>query len=110
MSLKQQVRLEYEVDGVEKDVVATYSAIDLRAWESAFGESALIADMSVGMLTWLGHHAAVREGLLDGNLKSYKAFDEVCFSVEGVDDTPTPPGDEKPRSTRKKAGAASSAP
>lgn len=113
MTLRAKVRLEYEVDGQDRDVVATYSAVDLRAWETAFGDSALTSDMSVTMLTWLAHHAAVRQGLLDGELKSYKRFDEVCFSVEGADDeeSPTEPGDEpKPRSTRRKAGAGSSAP
>lgn len=110
MPLKQKVKLEYEADG-DRQVVAEYSAIDLRAWETAHGESALSADMSVSMLTWLGHHAAVRQGLLNGDLKSYKAFDEVCFSVEGArdeDETPTRRGAKK--ATPKGPGDGSSSP
>lgn len=86
MSLKQKVKLEFEKDGSEEELVVEYSAIDLRAWEEARHESALAADMSVSMLTWLGHHAAVRQGTLNGDLKTWKAFDAVCTSVEGVRD------------------------
>lgn len=113
MSLRQRVRLEYELDGKPSEVVAEYSAVDLRAWETAFGESALVADMSVSMLTWLGHHAAVRQGLLNGPLKTYRAFDEACTSVEGVrDDPPTPAPDDQTTGgdTRTDRGADSSAP
>lgn len=92
MSLRQKVRLQYEADGQPREVVAEYSAVDLRAWETTFKESALSSDMSVSMLTWLGHHAAVRHGLVNGDLKTYKAFDAVCMDVEGVRDeeVPTP--------------------
>jgi hypothetical protein len=105
MSLRQKVRLEYDHDG---DLVVEYSGIDLRAWETEYGQSALDARMSVSMLTWLGHHAAVRQGLLDAELKDYQAFDQVCASVEGV------PADRPPKaaakSTRKAPGDGSSAP
>ena len=95
MALRQTVQLDYELDGEEKQVIAEYSAVDLRAWEAAFGESALISNMSVSMLTWLGHHAAVRQGLVNGPLKTYKAFDEACFDVTGVNDDKATPGPTK---------------
>lgn len=108
MSLKQRVRLGYELDGEEKEVVVEYSAIDLRAWETAFNQSSLVADLSVAMLTWLGHHAAVRTGVINGELKTYKAFDEACFDVEGVRDEPSPTK-RGGRATPKTPGDASSA-
>ena len=92
MALRQKVQLDYEVDGEDKQVIAEYSAVDLRAWEAAFGDSALTSTMSVSMLTWLAHHAAVRQGMIDGPLKAYKAFDEACWDVTGVNEGPTKRG------------------
>lgn len=109
MSLTQKVRLELD-DG--RVVEATYDGRDLRAWEAKHHKSALIESMSIGMLTWLGHHAAVRSGEVNGELKTYEAFDAVCVSVEGVKEEspdPTPPKPAK-KASRKTAGADSSAP
>lgn len=110
MSLRQKVKLEYEVDGKDQQVTAEYSAIDLRAWEGEFGESSLGTPMSISMLTWLGHHAAVRTGQLDGELKDYTKFDQACVSVEGVRDERPPTKAAKKAATRKAAGDDSSAP
>ena len=85
MSLGQKLRRDLE-DG--RQIEVAYDGRDLRAWESEHKKSALVESMSVGMLTWLGHHAGVRTGEIDGELKDYKAFDEVCISVEGL----RPPG------------------
>jgi hypothetical protein len=110
VSLRQKVRLEYEKDGEDAELVVEYSAIDLRAWEASFHESALAADMSVSMLTWLGHHAAVRQGQLNGPLRPWKSFDEVCFSVEGVRDEEGPTKPPRKAATPKTATDESSAP
>lgn len=108
MSLAQKVKLALD-DG--REIETTYDGRDLRAWEAKHHKSALVEDMSVGMLTWLGHHAAVRRGELNGDLKAYDAFDSVCTWVEGVrDDEPPGPPKPKPRATRARAGAESSAP
>lgn len=108
MSLRQKVRLEYDLDGQPHEVLTEYSAIDLRAWEGEFNRSALSTPLSISMLTWLAHHAAVRQGQLNGEMKAYRAFDEACTHVEGV------PDDERPtraraKATRKAAGETSSA-
>ena len=99
MSLRQKVKLELE-DGTE--VVAEYSAIDLRAWENKHAKSSLVEQMSVSMLTWLGWSAAVRQGLVDGQLKDWRNFDAACVSVEGVapeePETPTQAGESIPPS------------
>lgn len=109
MGLQQKVRLEFDdADGHTQEVVTEYTAVDLRAWEGEFGKSALNTPMSVSMLTWLGHHAAVRHGQIDGQLKAYPAFDQVCTNVSGVADVG--PTKAKTRGTRKEALAASSAP
>jgi hypothetical protein len=102
VSLKQRVRLEL-ADG--REIETTYSAVDLRAWETKFRKSSLTEDMSVSMLTWLGWHAARRQNQVDGDLTRWESFDAVCESVEGVRDeepedldapgeadTPTAPG------------------
>lgn len=114
MSLGQKLKLELD-DG--REVETTYDGRDLRAWESKHHKSALTESMSIGMLTWLGHHAAVRRGDLNGALKDYAAFDQVCVSVEGIrdekDEEPDADGDpSKPKSkaSRKRAGAEPSAP
>lgn len=96
MGLRQKVKLELD-DGREIEVA--YDGRDLRAWETAFGASTLTESMSLSMLTWLGHHAGVRQGLIDGELKSYKAFDEVCVSVQGVRDEERPTTPPAPQET-----------
>jgi hypothetical protein len=92
MSLRQTVRLEID-DGTSppNEVTVTYDGRDLRAWEVAFGSSALTEDVSVSMLTWCGWHAAKRQGLLNGNANTYKAFDDICTNVAGVRDDPPIP-------------------
>lgn len=109
MSLGQRLRLDLD-DG--RQIEADYNGIDLRAWETKHRKSALVEQMSVGMLTWLGHHAAVRTGALNGDLSTYEAFDKVCVSVEGMgsgeppDPTPATPRKGSPR----RRGAAPSSP
>lgn len=92
MSLRQTVRLEI-ADGTEpepRQVEVTYDGRDLRAWEVAFGKSALTEDVSISLLTWCGWHAAKRQGLLNGNAETFKAFDDICTDVSGVRDTARP--------------------
>jgi len=91
-----------------REIVTTYDGRDIRAWEGEHGQSALIESMSLQMLTWLGHHAAVRRGELNGDLSTYAAFDAVCVSVEGVAE-PGPTRRARAR-TPKSRGADSSAP
>ena len=108
MSLAQKVRLTLD-DG--REIETTYDGRDLRQWEAQFRKSALVESMSLGMLTWLGHHAAVRRGELDGELKDYKRFDEVCVSVEGVRDLELPDPTQLPDpASPSAAGDDSSAP
>jgi hypothetical protein len=101
MSLTQKVRLELD-DG--RTVETSYDGRDLRAYEKKFRTSALTESMSLTMLTWLGHHAAVRTGAVNGDLSTYEAFDNVCISVEGVRDEPevTEGPTKTPGRTRKK--------
>lgn len=103
MSLAQRVKLELD-DG--REVVTVYDGRDLRAWESKHKKSSLVEDMSLGMLTWLGHHAAIRRGELNGELTTYEAFDAACVSVEGLRDEepPDPSGAKAPKASRKRAG------
>lgn len=109
MSLGQRLRLDLE-DG--RQIESSYNGIDLRAWESKHRKSALTEEMSVSMLTWLGHHAAVRTGALNGDLSTYEAFDKVCVSVEGQRDEapPDPPKATRPKASQKRPGAAPSSP
>lgn len=108
MSLRQKVRLELD-DG--REIVVEYDGRDLRAWESKHHLSAIREEMTISMLSWLGHHAAIRTGILNGELTTYEAFDAVCVSVDGVRDSDEPPNPTKPgKGTRKKAGDGSSAP
>jgi hypothetical protein len=112
VSLAQKVRLTLD-DGREIETV--YDGRDLRAWEGVNHKSALVESMSLSMLTWLGHHAAVRRGDLNGDMKDYKAFDQACISVEGVRDEVVEPPDPTPPKTRHRAsprtaGGGSSAP
>jgi hypothetical protein len=112
VGLRQKVQLEFEHDGGTRQVVTEYSAVDLRAWEGEHHKSALNTPMSVSMLTWLGHHAAVRQGQINGDLKTYQAFDQACLDVQGVADPgPTRAGEKgRAKATRKAASADSSAP
>jgi hypothetical protein len=98
VSLAQKVRLDL-ADGTEVEVV--YDGRDLRAWEVAHGKSALAEDLSLSMLTWLGWHAGKRQQLLNGSHETYKAFDEVCVSVQGLAD------DERPTKRGRTPKAAS---
>lgn len=116
MSLTQKVRLELD-DG--REITTTYDGRDLRAWESQHRKSALVESMSLSMLTWLGHHAAVRRGELNGEMKDYKAFDAACVSVQGMRDEPDEEAEPDPtkgkaakarKASRATPGAASSAP
>lgn len=110
MSLTQKVRLALD-DG--REIETTYDGRDLRAWEAEHHKSSLVEDMSLGMLTWLSHHAAVRRGELNGDLRTYAAFDKVCTSVEGVrDPEPAAPPDppKRTKASRKSPGGDSSAP
>lgn len=95
-SLRQRVRLELED---ETKVEVTYDGRDLRAWELAYNKSSLTEDMSLSMLTWLGWHAAKRQGLLNGDHSTFKAMDRDCVSVQGIADVdrPTKPGARTPK-------------
>lgn len=106
-ALRQKVKLLYDLDGTEHEVVVEYTAVDVRAWETKHGKSALTTDTSFSMLTWFAHHAGVRTGAIDGELKDYKRFDAVCTDVAGVrDEVPTTAGDP---ATPETAGESSSA-
>lgn len=109
MSLKQRIRLELE-DGTE--VETEYDGRDLRAWEAEFEQSALGERLSVSMLTWLGHHAAIRRGDLNGAMTEYEAFDKVCVSVQALRTRPTKEqkGKKARAATPKDRGEGSSAP
>jgi hypothetical protein len=107
VSLRQKVRLELE-DGTQ--VLAEYSAIDLRAWEKVNRKSALDEPMSVSMLSWLGWSAAKRQGSINGTYDTYEAFDAVCTSVEGVKaEEEVPTKAVKQAATPKAPGPGSSA-
>lgn len=108
-ALRQKIKLEYEVDGKTEETIVEYTATDVRAWEDWSGKSGYVENTSYSQLTWIAHHAAVRLGLIDGQLKSYQAFDEVCSNVEGVRKDPTKAEATAPKATRKRAGADSSA-
>ena len=103
MSLRQKLKIELE-DGTE--VLAEYSAIDLRAWETQNRKSSLNEPMSVTMLTWLGWNAAKRQGSINGAYDTYEKFDAACVSVEGVRDDPVPTAAAKKAATPKARGRA----
>jgi hypothetical protein len=107
VSLRQKVKLELE-DGTE--VIAEYSAIDLRIWEKENRKSALNEPMSVTMLTWLGWSAAKRQGSINGAYDTFEKFDAACVEVEGVRDEPVPTVAAKKAATPKARGRGSSAP
>jgi hypothetical protein len=82
MAIGQTV--EIEVDGSEEPVQVPYNAIDLRRWEDKFKKSVIAEPMSLTMLTYLAWSAATRTGAVDGALKDWKHFNEVCTSVRIV--------------------------
>lgn len=106
MSLGQQVRLDLE-DG--REIQVTYDGRDIRAWEARHRKSALVEAMSLSMLTWLGHHAAVRTGAINGDLSTYDAFDKVCASVEGIK-AEEPPDPTQAEETKRKTKASKASP
>ena len=79
MTLRQ--RVELELDGHDDPIVVEYSAVDLRAWERDNDRSSLVEVMSLNMLTWLGWHAASRQGLLNG-VTTWTDFDAACVGVK----------------------------
>lgn len=87
MALRQLVELDIEGHDL---VTVTYSAVDMRRWEAVHKKSVLVEPMSLSMLTWLGWNAAVRQGVIDGALKDWRKFDEVCVGVRTLRD----PADE----------------
>jgi hypothetical protein len=105
----QKLRLDLE-DG--REVVVDYDLRDVRAWESEHGKSALTEETSYDQLAWLGHHAAVRTGAINGDLSTFEAFAGRCVSVEGL--RREAPGPTRPAKGRKGSpksrGADSSAP
>jgi hypothetical protein len=110
VSLRQKVRLEL-VDGTE--IVVEYDAREFRAWEKAnHGESALGQRITVSMLTWLGWHAAKREGSINGAYDTFEKFDAACVDVDGVGDAKPVPtkAARKAAATPKGPGHESSAP
>lgn len=107
MSLRQKLSIELE-DGTE--VVAEYSAIDMRAWERENKRSALNEPMSVSMLSWLGWSAAKRQGSINGAYDTFEKFDAACVSVEGVRAEVVPTRAAKKAATPKAPGPESSAP
>lgn len=107
----QQLRLDLD-DG--REVVVRYDLRDIRAWESTHDRSALVEAMSYDMVTWLGHHAAVRTGAINGDLSTYEAFQGRCVSWEAVRED-VGPGPTKAKAKGRKGsprsrGADSSAP
>lgn len=98
--------VELEIDGRDEPVKVTYTAVDLRRWEAWSHKSSLAERMDYTMLTYLGWSAAVRAGLIDGELKDWKKFDELCTDVKTINE------DEavEPRPTKKTRGGGSSAP
>jgi hypothetical protein len=113
VSLGQTVRLDLADD---RRLEVKYDGRDIRAWELKHRKSALVESMSLTMLTWLGHHAAVRTGAINGDLSTYDAFDMVCVSVVGI--RPEAEAEEegptkqrtKSKGSPKNLGADSSAP
>lgn len=83
MALGQKVELDVE-DG--EPVTVTYSAVDLRRYESQFHKSVLVEPMSLTMLTFLGWSAAKRQGLLNGHYEKWVDFDAVCTGVRTIAD------------------------
>jgi hypothetical protein len=108
VSVGQRLKLELD-DG--REVETAYDLRDVMAWESKHRKSAISESTSYAQLTWLGHHAAVRRGELNGDLTTFEAFSAVCTSVEGIrDPEPPDPTPAKRKASRKGPGAASSPP
>jgi hypothetical protein len=99
MSLGQRLKLELD-DG--REIETAYDLRDIRAWEGQHKKSALVERMSYEQLAWLGHHAAVRRGELNGDMSTFEAFGDACVSVEGLPDQ-EPPDPTKPKARSRKA-------
>jgi hypothetical protein len=99
VALGQKVELDV-ADG--DPITVTYSAVDLRRYESQFHKSVLIEPMSLTMLTYLGWSAAKRQGLLGGRYAKWVDFDAVCTGVKTIPDevedgeSPDPPQGDTP--------------
>lgn len=79
MAFRQTVDLD--VEGHDP-ITVEYTAVDLRAWEREHDRSALVEVTSLNMITWLGWHAAKRQGLLNGVTgATWTEFDAVCTGV-----------------------------
>lgn len=77
-------------------VTVRFDGRDIRAWETKHHKSALREPMSVSMLSWLGWHAAKRQGVMAPELHDWSAFDAACQWVEGVKEEPTDPTQTAP--------------
>jgi hypothetical protein len=99
VSVGQRLKLELD-DG--REIETAYDLRDVMAWEGKFRKSAISETTSYAQLTWMGHHAAVRRGELNGDLSTFEAFQAVCTSVEGIRD-PEPPDPTKPKAKPRKA-------
>ena len=107
MIMGQRIRFELD-DG--RIIETTYDGRDVRDWEAEHRKSWLTTDTSVTDITWVSHHAAVRRGELDGELKDYKAFNAVCVGWEGIRRDEGPPDPTEPEGSPKTAGDDSSSP
>ena len=104
--MRQRVALEIEG---RDDLAVVFDGRDVWAWETRHRRSALKEPTSVSMLSWLGWHAASRQGLLDD---TWEVFDGVCVGVVSVpDEHDEEEKEERPTraATRTGRGAASSA-
>jgi hypothetical protein len=108
-AFRQKLQVTYRVDGVEREVVVEHVLADVIAWEEETGKSSLTDKTTAADKTWLAHHAAVAQGLINGDLKEFKAFKKVALDAEGVrDEDPTEPTGSG-RGSRKTPSANSSA-
>jgi hypothetical protein len=102
VSLKRTLTLE--IEGRDEPVTVTYNALDIRRWEADTGRSYFAGASTLEQFTWLGWAAAVRQGLIDGELKDVGKFLEACTDLDirvpgAEDDRPT-----SRRATRKGRG------
>jgi hypothetical protein len=98
--------VELEIEGHEEKITVTYTAVDLRRYETYSHKSVLVEPMSMTMLTYLGWSAAMRTGAINGPLKEWKTFDEQCIGVKTI----AAEEDQEPRPTKRSRGGGSSAP
>jgi len=97
--------LDLEIEDREEPVRVTFNGFDMRKWEEQFDKTILGEPRSLSMLTWLGWHAAVRQGLLDGKLKDWAVFDEACVGLQVARNKPA----TETRPTKRSRGGGSSA-